>query len=136
MFDYTVRTQSKIVNFLLSHRVLRTHVPKGKSFAENEKTLADCLLVAPLTFSDDIHEYLAETGFALKKFESSMMHGMPTGSTFFLLIRSPQENVPEWLNIKHIYRHLSLKEQEPQITTRIWFFFIWTNILTQLYTTK
>ncbi len=140
MFDYSIRTKSKIVNFLLSHRKLRTHIPKGtkkgNQFEENEQELAETLLVAPYDFTNDIHEYLAETGFNLISVESSSMPGLPTGSTYFLLIRSPEENVPEWLDIKHVYQHLGLKEKEAKATIRIWFFFIWTNILVQLYTSK
>lgn len=131
-----IRYQSSIINFLLAHRVLRTHVNKGMSFHEREKELAERMLVSSISFRRDLDEYLAETGFRIITKEASQTAGLPTGATHFLLIRDVEENVPEWLSPNNVYPQLALKDNEAKNTTRTWFFFIWTNMLILLYSMR
>lgn len=134
MFENSIREQSKIINHLLSYRVLRTHVPKGSFFKENEKDVARALWHASPDSRYFIDEFLADTGFRIITAEASQMPGLPPGAVYFLLIRDPEENVPAWLDIQNIYKYLSLKENESKAVTRVWFFFIWSNMLSLLYT--
>lgn len=134
MFENTVREQSRIINYLLSYRILRTHVPKGERFKDEEKNLARALWHASPDTRYFIDEFLAETGFRIVNAEASQTPGLPPGSVYFLLIRDPEENVPAWLDIRHLYKYVSLKDNESKLVTRVWFFFIWSNMLTLLYT--
>jgi hypothetical protein len=136
MFENSIREQSKIINHLLSYRVLRTHVPKGIPFKENEQKTARALWHASPDSRIFIDEFLADTGFRIVSAEASQMPGLPPGAVYFFLIRDPEENVPAWLDIQNIYKYLSLKENESKLITRIWFFFIWSNMLTLLYTQR
>lgn len=133
---YEIRNQSAIINFLLSNRVLRTHINKNEIYVEREKELAAILLTASTSFRQNIDEHLAETGFRIITCESSRTIGLPIGATHFLLIRDVEENVPSWLHAKNIYIQLSLNDNESKTTTRIWFFFIWSNMLSLLYSQK
>lgn len=134
MFENSIREQSRIVNHLLSYRMLRTHAPKGSPFKEGEKEAARALWHASPDSRLFIDEFLAETGFRIISAEASQTPGLPPGAVYFLLIRDPEENVPAWLDIRNLYKYVSLKENESKTVTRVWFFFIWSNMLTLLYT--
>ncbi len=136
MRTYGARDLSGIANFLYANRILRTQKNKGESFKENERELAMGLLGAPDEFRTFLEDFLAASGFKLYEYSSADMPGIPQGGTHFCLARDPNENVPAWLSTVNIYRNINLKESEPRATTRVWFYFIWVNMLTILYSSR
>ena len=125
----------KLQGFFLTHRMVRTTVPKGKSFKEGEKDIAE-FIRHEMTGSERgyLMDLFSSFGFTLKVFDGKEYPGIPIGGQVWCLVRDPTELPPKWMSSKEILDGLAEKTSEPRKTTVAWTFIIYLHYLVLTYT--
>jgi len=70
---------ARLVNWLFTHRSIRTRVPKGARFKDGEKDLAGELDLINEDERAYLEDFFSFSGFALKIFDWTDYPGLPTG---------------------------------------------------------
>ncbi|SLM30709.1 hypothetical protein MTBBW1_2380033 [Desulfamplus magnetovallimortis] len=126
----------KLYGYLITHRILRTRVADNEKFFPEEKELAQAYKSVDKHSKIAFEEFLAGSGFKLVRYDAFSYPGLPQGSTCYVLIRNSMENVPQWLKPSDIYDVVIARKghkSNTQRVLRLWFFFIWLNMLSILY---
>lgn len=126
----------KLYGYLITHRILRTRVGENEKFHPGEKELAQAYKSMDKHSKIAFEEFLLGSGFKLVRYDAFSYPGLPQGSTCYVLIRNSMENVPQWLKPSNIYDAVVARKghkSNTQRVLRLWFFFIWLNMLALLY---
>ncbi|MBF0200977.1 MAG: hypothetical protein HQK66_06650 [Desulfamplus sp.] len=126
----------KLYGYLITRRILRTRVGENEKFFPEEKELAQAYKSMDKHSKIAFEEFLAGSGFKLIRYDAYSYPGLPQGSTCHVLVRNSMENVPQWLKPSGIYEAVAARKGDKNSTQRVlrlWFFFIWLNMLALIY---
>lgn len=125
----------QIQSFLFTHRMVRTMTPKGKSFREGEREIAD-FLRHEITGKERAYlmDLFSSFGFTLQVFDGNEYPGIPVGGQVWCLIRDPMANAPEWISTREMLGLLAEKSNESRKVIVSWAFAIYLHYLVLAYT--
>jgi hypothetical protein len=131
---------SKLTNWFYAYRLLRTAVPKGNKFRDDEKLLA--FELSQLT-ADEIaymRDYFYFNGFMLESFDWTEHKGIPEGGKYWGLVRvsSPlrtdESLITRWVSPVEARKRLAYAANESKGQSTVWTFVIYMHYLHLTYT--
>ena len=125
----------QIYDHLKAHRILRTKVPQGERFVGDEMSLAETYTTSSETSRLQFERFLAGSGFQLIHYDSFAYPGIPQGADYYIMIRDKETKVPSWIDQGQALDSVraTAKSNNSVAVLRIWFFFIWLNMLNLIY---
>ena len=124
---------ARISDFLFTHRIVRTKVPKGSRARDGEKEVTAMLQDMDGGQRAFLEDYFFFRGFTLRVFDWTEYPGIPHGGQFWCIVRNPSKPAPLWLSGSEVRERLALPG-DPRLTTTIWSFVIYMHYLKLAYT--